>query len=169
LATRHFIKSVQTSGLVRCYDRLAPAIHAACKHQPCVLVAPKLPMVARSAKRLSRIIDQLAEHKARLATIEEGFRSNKMVQQMLRYLCPLTSHTQRNSGQAPYGTKVAANGRLEPQESEQETIELVIGLRLAGHTIRQIVDHLRKAKVKGRTKKPLGVAQVHSILKRYGA
>jgi hypothetical protein len=75
------------------------------------------------------------------------------------------SQGHRISGQVPYGTRLASDGKtlaLEP--CEQPTIVQVKGLRSNGLSIRKIVATLAQNGVVGRTGKPLDIPQVRRIV-----
>ena len=77
------------------------------------------------------------------------------------------SQGHRISGQVPYGTRLASDGKtLEPEPAEQATIVQVKELCSAGLSIRKIVAELAQKSVVGRTGKPLDILQVHRIVAR---
>ena len=69
------------------------------------------------------------------------------------------------AGNVPFGYRATVEGRLEPEASEQETMALVRSLRAGGTKLRAIVLELSERGVVGRTGRPLGLAQVHAIVK----
>src|SRR4029450_4028328 len=73
----------------------------------------------------------------------------------------------RISGQTPYGTRLAPDGKmLEPEPAEQLVIAQIKTLRSNGLSIRKIVAELAQNSVVGRTGKPLDIPQVHRIVSR---
>ena len=71
----------------------------------------------------------------------------------------------RISGQVPYGTRLASDGKtLEPEPAEQAVIAQIKALRSNRLSIRKIMATLADNGVVGRTGKPLDIPQVHRIV-----
>jgi DNA invertase Pin-like site-specific DNA recombinase len=69
------------------------------------------------------------------------------------------------AGNVPFGYRAAPDGKLEAEPREQKIIASVRELRGLGFKLREIVKWLRAEGVVGRTGRPLGLAQVHAIVK----
>jgi DNA invertase Pin-like site-specific DNA recombinase len=73
---------------------------------------------------------------------------------------------ERLGGALPYGKRLAPDGiHLEDDPTEQRVIATIRRYRQRGLTIRAIVDRLKKRGVTSRNGRPLGVAQVHAVVK----
>jgi DNA invertase Pin-like site-specific DNA recombinase len=70
------------------------------------------------------------------------------------------------AGNCPFGFKAESTGKLVPEPTEQEVIELARRLRRRGHSFRAVVAKLRAKGKVGRTGKPLGLRQVWHLLRR---
>lgn len=69
------------------------------------------------------------------------------------------------AGNVPFGFKAESDGRLVEEPRERAVIALVRELRAEGATVRGIVEALEARGVTGRTGRPLGLSQVHAVLK----
>ena len=69
------------------------------------------------------------------------------------------------AGNVPFGFAAKSDGRLVEDPREQAVIALVRELRAEGATVRGIVEALEARGVTGRTGRPLGLSQVHAVLK----
>jgi len=72
----------------------------------------------------------------------------------------------RWTGNAPYGYRWTADGRLATHTAEQRTVRLVIELREQGTTYRGIVDELKRRRRVNRAGRPFQLAQVQRMLRR---
>jgi len=70
------------------------------------------------------------------------------------------------AGNVPFGFRATPEGRLEPNEREQAVIAEAVALRAAGRSFRDTTLDLACRGFVGRAGRPLGLAQVHAILKR---
>jgi site-specific DNA recombinase len=94
-----------------------------------------------------------------------------IVERTTEALAHKRSKGERVSNQPDYGMQVAADGiHLEDCPEEQDTIRFILNAHNSGDSIRKIVALLDKRGIKSRgrgdSRKPLGVAQVHAIIKR---
>ena len=64
------------------------------------------------------------------------------------------------NGQAPYGHRWDANGKLADHKAEQRTIKLVMELREQGLSYRGIVTELKRRRRLNRVGKPFVLSQV---------
>lgn len=69
------------------------------------------------------------------------------------------------TGTIPFGFREGLAGKLELDPREQEITRLAQALRVEGYAVREIVAELAARGWTGRTGRPLGVAQVHDVLK----
>ncbi|MBI3726285.1 recombinase family protein [bacterium] len=69
------------------------------------------------------------------------------------------------AGNVPFGFRATVEGKLEADPGEQAVMALVRQLRAEGKKLREVVSELHSRGVVGRTGKPLGLAQVHAIVK----
>jgi site-specific DNA recombinase len=103
----------------------------------------------------------------RMLAVLAEFERDQISERTTMAMAHKRSQGHRISGQVPYGTRLAADGKtLEPEPAEQATIVQVKELRSAGLSIRKIVATLAQNGVVGRTGKPLDVPQVHRIVAR---
>jgi DNA invertase Pin-like site-specific DNA recombinase len=101
----------------------------------------------------------------RMLAVLAEFERDQISERTMMAMAHKRSQGQRISGQVPYGTRLASDGKtLEPEPAEQATIVQVKELRSAGLSIRKIVMELAQNGVVGRTGKPLDVPQVHRIV-----
>ena len=101
----------------------------------------------------------------RMLAVLAEFERDQISERTTMAMAHKRSQGHRISGQVPYGTRLASDGKmLEPEPSEQATIVQVKELRSAGLSIRKIVAELAQNGVVGRTGKPLDVPQVHRIV-----
>ncbi len=70
------------------------------------------------------------------------------------------------AGNVPFGFRATPEGRLEREDREQMIIAEAVALRAAGRSFRDIALDLACRGFIGRAGRPLGLAQVHAILKR---
>jgi DNA invertase Pin-like site-specific DNA recombinase len=74
------------------------------------------------------------------------------------------------TGTVPFGFSLALDGRtLVPNPDEERVMALARELRAGGLKLREVVTALHERKVVGRTGKPLGLSQVHAIVKEHDA
>jgi DNA invertase Pin-like site-specific DNA recombinase len=101
----------------------------------------------------------------RMLAVLAEFERDQISERTTMAMAHKRSQGHRISGQVPYGTRLASDGKtLEPEPAEQATIVQVKALRSAGLSIRKIVKELAQRGVVGRTGKPLDVPQVHRIV-----
>jgi DNA invertase Pin-like site-specific DNA recombinase len=73
-------------------------------------------------------------------------------------------------GQVPYGRRLADDGiRLEPDQAEAETVELIVALRAAKMPLRAIASELDRRAVPTKSGRPWKHSTVHDVLKRVSA
>jgi hypothetical protein len=71
----------------------------------------------------------------------------------------------KSFGHALWGFRRSADGgQLVPEPDEQRVLQIIVHMRTEKLTLREIVEHLKKAKLVSRAGKPLGIARVHQLL-----
>jgi DNA invertase Pin-like site-specific DNA recombinase len=106
----------------------------------------------------------------RMLAVLAEFERDQVSERTTMAMAHKRSQGLRISGQTPYGTRLAADGKtLEPEPAEHAVVVQVQALRSAGLSIRKIVATLAAEGVTGRTGKPLDIPQVHRIVARTSA
>jgi len=73
-------------------------------------------------------------------------------------------------GQVPYGHRLAGDGvRLEADQAEAETVQLIVALRAARTSLRDIAGELERRGIPTKSGRPWKHSTVHDVLKRVAA
>lgn len=150
-----------------------------------VLVVAKRDRLGRDPIAVAMVDRLVARKGARVVSaLEEGTNGDDPTNVLMRRMLDAFSEFERlligartkaalrakrsrgeRAGNVPFGFRATETGKLVPESTEQEAIALVRSLRAEGLKLREVVAELDERGVVGRTGRPLGLAQVHAIVK----
>lgn len=162
---------------------LAGALAALREHGAGVLVVARRDRLARDVAVAAAITRATEKCGARVVSADGTANGESAADSFLRTILDAASAYERElirtrikaallvkktrgerTGELPFGYADAGDGRLIPQESEQQTLRLVSELRAQGLTLRAIVAELEAQGIRSRSGKPLALTQVSRIV-----
>ena len=173
------------SGASELSDRpgLAAALAALRAHGAGVLVVARRDRLARDVAVAAAITRATEQCGARVVSADGSANGESAADSFLRTILDAAAAYERElirqrtkaalrakrergerAGELPFGYADGGDGRLIPQESEQQTLRLVNDLRAQGLTLRAIVAELEAQGIRSRSGKPLALTQVYRIV-----
>lgn len=169
--------------------RLLEAIGAVAAHHAGLLVVAKLCRFSREPLSAALAEAQLQRLGATVAVVEGGgsgedatsvlIRSvllavnrfeKEMIRSRVRVALQLKKQRGELTGVAPYGYRVADDGKsLVPDPHECAVLDQVRALRASGLSIRRVQEEATTIGLLGRTGKPFTIAAIHHMVRQQGA